>query len=215
MDEIHFITLYIWKPPPLTEGKRLNGVLINNRAALTCPPKPDPSTMLQIRQKETGNAEKTTLYNWTDHHKITGSRYIAESGINSRRNLQSAGDQQTDLLPLAKRIRGVGYDTSEKTQKFRKRECQIEKLGRRSISRQRDIEGSALKKVISPDRRRQAVKQAIDAMDISERRACRVLQQPRSTQRYPKMIPEDEYLLRALGCKGHWAGQCLWTLRLP
>ncbi len=34
-------------------------------------------------------------------------------------------------------------------------------------------------------------------MDISERRACRVLQQPRSTQRYPKVIPEDEYLLRA------------------
>jgi transposase InsO family protein len=34
-------------------------------------------------------------------------------------------------------------------------------------------------------------------MNISERRACRVLQQPRSTQRYPKMIPEDEYLLRA------------------
>ena len=34
-------------------------------------------------------------------------------------------------------------------------------------------------------------------MDISERRACRVLQQPRSTQRNPKVIPEDEYLLRA------------------
>ncbi len=85
-----------------------------------------------------------------------------------------------------------------------------EKPGRRSISRQRYIEGSALKhqgwtivKVVSPDRRRQAVKQAIDAMDISERRACRVLQQPRSTQRYPKVIPEDEYLLRALACKGH------------
>ena len=33
-------------------------------------------------------------------------------------------------------------------------------------------------------------------LDISERRACRVLQQPRSTQRYQKEIPEDEYLLR-------------------
>ena len=51
--------------------------------------------------------------------------------------------------------------------------------------------------MISPDRRRQAVKQAIDALDISERRACRVLHQPRSTQRYPKVIPEDENLLRA------------------
>ena len=50
--------------------------------------------------------------------------------------------------------------------------------------------------MISPDRRRQAVKQVIEAMDVSERRACRVLGQPRSTQRYPKVAPEDEELLR-------------------
>ena len=29
---------------------------------LTCPPKPDPSTMLQIRPKETENAKKTTIF---------------------------------------------------------------------------------------------------------------------------------------------------------
>ncbi|MGB2965026.1 MAG: IS3 family transposase [Anaerolineales bacterium] len=58
------------------------------------------------------------------------------------------------------------------------------------------LKEGALKKVVSPDRRRQAVKQAINAMDISERRACRVLQQPRSTQRYQKEVPEDEELLR-------------------
>ena len=33
-------------------------------------------------------------------------------------------------------------------------------------------------------------------MDVSERRACRALGQARSTQRYPKGIPEDEELLR-------------------
>ena len=51
--------------------------------------------------------------------------------------------------------------------------------------------------MISPDRRRQAVKQVIDAMDVSERRACRAIQQPRSTQRYPKIVPEDEELIRS------------------
>ncbi|MBT3313498.1 MAG: ABC transporter permease [Anaerolineae bacterium] len=30
---------------------------------VTCPPKPDPSRMLQIRKKEIGNAQKTTLFN--------------------------------------------------------------------------------------------------------------------------------------------------------
>ncbi len=33
-------------------------------------------------------------------------------------------------------------------------------------------------------------------MNVSERRACRVLGQPRSTQRYPKVAPDDEELLR-------------------
>ncbi|NIV26486.1 MAG: IS3 family transposase [Gammaproteobacteria bacterium] len=53
------------------------------------------------------------------------------------------------------------------------------------------------KKVISPDRKRQAVKEVIAAMDVSERRACRVLGQARSTQRYPKVVPGDEELLRS------------------
>lgn len=34
-------------------------------------------------------------------------------------------------------------------------------------------------------------------MDVSERRACRAVLQARSTQRYPKVVPEDEKLLRA------------------
>ena len=52
------------------------------------------------------------------------------------------------------------------------------------------------KKVIAPDSKRQAVRQAVEALDVSERRACQVIGQPRSTQRYDKQIPEDEELLR-------------------
>jgi putative transposase len=50
--------------------------------------------------------------------------------------------------------------------------------------------------VIAPDSKRQAVRQAVEALDVSERRACQVIGQPRSTQRYDKQIPEDEELLR-------------------
>jgi transposase InsO family protein len=49
--------------------------------------------------------------------------------------------------------------------------------------------------VISPDRRRQAIKQVIDVLDVSERRACRVVGQPRSTQRYNKRPADDEDFL--------------------
>jgi len=49
--------------------------------------------------------------------------------------------------------------------------------------------------VISPDRRRLAVDQVQIVMDVSERRVCRVLGQPRSTQRYQNRIAQDEEIL--------------------
>jgi hypothetical protein len=39
------------------------GEAMKVRLRQTCPPKPDPSRMLQIRKKETVNAKKTTLFN--------------------------------------------------------------------------------------------------------------------------------------------------------
>ena len=50
--------------------------------------------------------------------------------------------------------------------------------------------------MISPDRRREAVEQVQEVLDVSERRACRLIGQPRSTQRYDKFVPDDEQLLR-------------------
>ena len=50
-------------------------------------------------------------------------------------------------------------------------------------------------KVVSPDRKRKAVGQAIEALDVSERRTCRVVGQPRSTQRYNKRPADDEEYL--------------------
>ncbi len=49
--------------------------------------------------------------------------------------------------------------------------------------------------MISPDRKRKAVKQAVQTLDVSERRACRVVGQPRSTQRYHKRPADDEDFL--------------------
>ena len=49
--------------------------------------------------------------------------------------------------------------------------------------------------MISPDKRRQAVEQVQTVMDVSERRVCRVLGQPRSTQRYQKRVAQDEEIL--------------------
>ena len=51
---------------------------------------------------------------------------------------------------------------------------------------------------MSPTRRRQAVERVTTALGVSERRACRALGQPRSSQRYvgAERGPEEELLLR-------------------
>ena len=49
--------------------------------------------------------------------------------------------------------------------------------------------------MISPDRKRKAVNQAIQVLDVFERRACRVVGQPRTTQRYNKRPADDEDFL--------------------
>ena len=51
--------------------------------------------------------------------------------------------------------------------------------------------------MISPDRRRQAVEQVQEVLDVSERRVCRVLGHPRSTQRYNKSVADNEEILTA------------------
>ena len=46
--------------------------------------------------------------------------------------------------------------------------------------------------MVSPARRREAVDQAQATLEVSERRACKVLRQPRSTQRYAARPRDDE-----------------------
>ena len=50
---------------------------------------------------------------------------------------------------------------------------------------------------MSPSRRRQAVRMLQDRLGISERRACRYVGQPRSTQRHEPLVAEDDAALRA------------------
>ena len=48
---------------------------------------------------------------------------------------------------------------------------------------------------VTQARKLKAVNQAIQALDVSERRACRVVGQPRATQRYNKRPANDEDFL--------------------
>ncbi len=56
-------------------------------------------------------------------------------------------------------------------------------------------EGGGGGKLLSPSRRRRCVEQVKASLGVSERRACRVLGHPRSTQRYEPSPVEDEKAL--------------------
>ena len=58
-----------------------------------------------------------------------------------------------------------------------------------------DPEGSCGGKLLSPARRRDAVEHVRRRLGVSERRACRVLKQSRTTQRYVPRQPDDEQVL--------------------
>ena len=50
--------------------------------------------------------------------------------------------------------------------------------------------------MIPPDSKRQAVRQAVKVLVVSEQRGCQVIGQLHSTQCYEKHVPKDEALLR-------------------
>ena len=61
---------------------------------------------------------------------------------------------------------------------------------------QADSEGSGQGKLLSPERRRRCVVRVRQQLGASERRACRVLGQPRTTQRRARKVASDEGALR-------------------
>jgi len=59
------------------------------------------------------------------------------------------------------------------------------------------VEGHCSGKLVSPERRRQAIETARQKYGLSERLACRIVGQPRGTQRYvPTLKPDEDELTR-------------------
>src|SRR5258706_16136617 len=109
--------------------------------------------------------------------------------------MPAAGSQRTDISSLAESVRGHEGSGGQAPQGAGDREPPAKEGGGRSDPGQADSGGSAEGKIASPARRREAAKQAQTACEVSERRACEVIEQPRSTQRYCPRVVEDEAVL--------------------
>ena len=71
-------------------------------------------------------------------------------------------------------------------------ERQAQEAGGGLVAGEGDSEGRCRGKLLSPERRRQAVRHAIGRYGVSQRLACRIAGQPRGTQRYHPIKRADE-----------------------
>ena len=114
---------------------------------------------------------------------------------NRRAELPQGGDQRPDLLPLALPLRRDDARRGQGEQAPARGEQALKEGGGRFNARQPDPEEGGLGKLVGLERRRKRVNHVRAIFKVSERRACRVLGQPRRTQRYiPKPDPVSDNL---------------------
>src|SRR5271157_6097082 len=107
-------------------------------------------------------------------------------------------DHRVDLAPLAQPVRRHEGRRRQGAQGAPAREPAAQEDRGRPGPRHRHVEGVEPGKFLTPDCRRRAVSALQAQFGVSERRACVVVGQPRSTQRLPAPMPGDEELaLRA------------------
>ena len=141
---------------------------------------------------EGGRNAEEAISSRTDHPTSTRGGSGAGQGPDKGRGLSEVGNYGADLLPMAEGVRELTSGSGEATEGTGTGEWPTEEVGSRSGVGPCDSEGDILGKLLSPPRRRQAVKHVCQAMGVSERRACRVVGQNRSTQRHRTLAPQDE-----------------------
>ena len=107
---------------------------------------------------------------------------------------------KTSPIPVAQGVRRASTESGQAVEGVGEGECPVEEASGRSVFGQADPKGSFLGKLLGPAKRKRAVvwvRERLGAERVSERRACQVLGQARSTQRRERHIPDDEARLVA------------------
>ena len=110
---------------------------------------------------------------------------------------EAAGGLRADVSPVADPVRRDEGRRREAAEGARAGERALEADRGRPGAGDRGAEGDREGKLVSPARRRQAVAMLRDRLGVSERRACQVVGQHRSTQRHEPKLAEDDAALRA------------------
>lgn len=123
--------------------------------------------------------------------KLRQIEVLVNQGKTVPRGLPGSGNRGTDVLPLAEGIWRAAVGAGPETQGTGERKRPTAAGGGGTDRGKADPEGHRPGKLISPERRRQAVRHAREE-GLSERHACRLVGQPRGTQRYQPTQRDDE-----------------------
>src|SRR5215218_2864056 len=157
-----------------------------NGPGLTCSQKTDPVTM-RVRTSQMGR--RRTLDEEEAHSRADRPQAAPGGGRTGRRDFGPRGRKETrhkrgDLPPLAQPLWWHEGRCDEAPQGARGRERPPEEDRRRPGGGHRHPKGGEPGKLLSPTRKRAAVEHVRRQLGVSERRACSVIAQPRSSQRY-------------------------------
>ena len=120
----------------------------------------------------------------------SGPRQIREADERGARH------HRADVLPVEAGVRRDEGEPGTAPEGARARERAPEASSGGLDTGQADPGGSGQGKLLSPERRRRCVARVRQQLGASERRACRVLGQPRTTQRRARKVASDEGALR-------------------
>ncbi|MCB0018394.1 MAG: IS3 family transposase [Anaerolineales bacterium] len=128
-------------------------------------------------------------------HKLREAEILISQGKTVKEAAKQIGVTEQTYYRWRKAYGGMVPNQARRLKALEKENARLKKLVA-DLSLDKSILEEALsKKAISPTRRRQLVDHVRQRLGVSERRACRVLKQPRSTQRYQATSKEWEALL--------------------
>src|SRR3974377_1778881 len=142
------------------------------------------------RQGQRRSREEESIQRRADHRHPEGVRRRGGDG----RAVPSARDREGVFLPLEEQVWGVGTQRGTTVAATGGGEPSAKAHRGGTGFRHPGIEGGGRKKVVSPQMRREAVLVMQIEVELSQRRACGLMELLRATCRYRKQRCEDERL---------------------
>ncbi len=127
--------------------------------------------------------------------KLRDADAMLNAGQDVAAVLQALEGERGHLSSLAEPVWGDEVGRGQAAEAVGGREPAFEGDRGGSAVGHQDAEVRCGGKLVSPSRKRVAVEQLQERFDVSERRACKVLDQPRSSQRYEVQPRDDEAAL--------------------